>query len=130
MANRYYKDPLEKNLNTLRRGKSRSYGITIADEDGNPINVSGDKFYLTIKKSSRHTDAAALLQNSYLAPNDSGSEAGQARVQISAEDSLSLPVGTFVYDITWVRLTSSPGDSVTVQTGKISIEQGVTLAIT
>lgn len=129
MANRYYKDPLEKNLNTLRRGKSRSYGITIADEDG-PIDITGDKFYLTIKKSSRHTDAAALLQNSYLAPNDSGSEAGQARVQISAEDSLSLPVGTFVYDITWVRLTSSPGDSVTVQTGKISIEQGVTLAIT
>lgn len=127
---RYYKDPVEKNLKTLRRGKSRSYGITITEDDGTPIDVTGDKFYLTIKKHPTHPDTEALLQASYLAPNDAGSQAGEARIQITTTQSLNLPVGTFEYDISWLRLTSSPGDVVTVQTGKIAIAQGITLATT
>ena len=129
-AQRYPKDPTECNLKPLRQGDSKSYGITITDELLVAIDITGDKFYFTIKDDSDREDVDALLQVSVTAPVGADATAGKVTLVVTSADSAAVKVGAHDYDIIWVRATSSPGDVVTIQIGQIPVKRRVTHAVT
>ncbi len=131
MASRQYeKDPIERNLKPLRQGNSKSYGVTITDENDAAIDISGDKLYFTIKDDADKGDSDALLQISYVIPSDADAVNGKAFIPVTPADSAGVRIGTHEYDVLWVRTVSSPGDVATVQIGQIPVKRRVTHAIT
>jgi hypothetical protein len=120
-----------KTLKPMQVGTSRNLKVTIKDKVTKlPIDVSGDKFYFTVKNTPDLDDADAVVQVSVVTPNDATSQAGIAIIPVTASDTTSVDPGSYVYDIMWLKLTSSPGDREPVVAGDISFEQAVTHAQT
>lgn len=113
----------------MQVGTSRNLKVTIRDSVTKaPIDISGDKFYFTVKNSPNLDDTDAVVQVSTVTPNDATSQAGIAIIPVTASDTASVDPGSYVYDIMWLKLTSSPGEREPVLAGDISFEQAVTHA--
>jgi len=116
-------------LKPIRSGNSRNLKITIRDSSTKlPIDISGDKFYFTVKDSADLEDADAALQTSVVAPANATSVAGIVIIPVAAADTATVEPGSYVYDIVWLKLTSAPGERDTIQEGDVSFSKAVTNA--
>jgi hypothetical protein len=118
-------------LKPLKIGNSRNIKVTIRDKVTKAvIDVSGDKFYFTVKDSVDVVDSDADLQVSAVAPADTNSQNGIAIIPVLSGDTSSVVPGTYNYDIVWLKLTSAPGERDTLQQGTVDFSQAVTRATT
>jgi len=116
------------NLGSFKIGLSRDIAVTVKDRDTKAaIDVTGDKFYFTVKNYSHEDDADAVLQTSVVA---SGSDAlaGKAIIAVSADDTGLVQANSYWYDIIWIRTVSYPGKRVPVKNGMVSFERSITHA--
>jgi hypothetical protein len=120
----------EIDLSPLGVGTSRKFKISVVDTTGGAIDVSGDKFYFTIKKLPETEDAAADVQVNVVAPVDANSVNGIVFITALAADTAGVSPGTYQYDCMWLKLTSAPGEREPVQRGEISFYQPVTATLT
>lgn len=108
-------------------GNSRRIKVTILDDTtGTPIDISGDKLYFTLKDDAADDDTLAVLQAPYTIPGDANAALGIAYLPITAAETAAVPAGQYLYDVVWLRLTSSPGDRHTVDEGKVGFYYPVT----
>lgn len=119
----------EVDLAPMGIGTSRRFKITVVDTSGAAIDVSGDKFYFTVKKDAENVDAAADVQVSQVAPADANSIAGTVFITVLAADTVDVTPGEYAYDCMWLKLTSNPGEREPVQRGRIPFYQPVTASL-
>ncbi|RLA60688.1 MAG: hypothetical protein DRQ89_12450 [Epsilonproteobacteria bacterium] len=118
-------------LKPIKIGNSRNIKATLRDKVTKAaIDISGDKFYFTVKDSADQEDSDAVVQVSTVAPADATSQAGIVIIPVSAADTASVIPGTYDYDLVWLKLASAPGERDTLQHGTVYFEQAVTRAQT
>lgn len=116
------------NLGPIGIGNSRNITVTVTDRYTKlPIDVSGDKFYFTVKDSAFQDDLEAVLQSSVI-PSGAVAVQGKAIIPLTAAQTAAVEAGSYVYDIVWLRTASSPGDRLPVKSGIVSFEPTVTHA--
>lgn len=121
-----------KKLKPFKVGNSRVIKVTIKDKSTKlPIDISGDKFYFTVKDSADLADASAVVQANVLAPADANSIAGTAFIPVTTDDTKDVTPGDYHYDIVWLKLASDAGPPAgrdTIEQGTVNFEMSVTRA--
>lgn len=90
-------------------GESKTFALTVLDENCDPIDLSGHSLYFTVKASE--CDEAALIFKSSADPleieidPDQVNNAGKASIKVSAADIAGLESQSYVYDV-WLELPS------------------------
>ena len=115
-------------LKPFKIGNSRNIRVTVKDSaTGNAIDITGDKFYFTVKDTADHDDTSALVQESVVASGANATN-GIAIINVPAASTSSVSPGTYEFDIVWLKLTTAPGDRETVVQGDVGFEYPVTRA--
>lgn len=95
--------------------------LTITDEStGNPIDITGYTFYLTIKRNKSDTDAAAIIQKTKSDPHTDPTN-GITIIEIDKADTLDKS-GDYFYDIV---MDDTTPDRTTILTGEFLIQQAI-----
>lgn len=118
----------EVELPDIHENDYRMHRVAVTDANGAGIDVTGDKFWLTIKSDPEtQEDIAAEYQNSIVAPADAESAAGRVYIPMVL-NGVNIPPGPYFYDVQWQRLVSGIGvnDLNTILFGKITVLQQVT----
>lgn len=106
---------MAKFIPDMRVGSEYTLKIVIKKEDGTPENITGYKFWLTLKAGADLATAAALnddaagLQESTTVGANTADDAinGIAYLVISSEKMKTVPVGDYFYDVQ----AKKPGNS-------------------
>ncbi|PNV83835.1 MAG: hypothetical protein C0610_16790 [Desulfobacteraceae bacterium] len=117
-------------MKPFRVGNSKNIKVTVTDKvTKSAVDITGDKFYFTIKDAASEDDSQAAVQVSVVA---SGTEAqnGIVVIKVAASDTLAVEVGQYEYDIVWLKLTSAPGERETIEQGAVDFQRAVTHAQT
>jgi hypothetical protein len=88
-------------LPDFRVGDDYSIKLIVKDETGAPQNITGYKFWITLKTSFALDDAAASLQFITTVgnnPNDNAG-AGECYIYINGATTKTIPTGSYYYDI-------------------------------
>lgn len=88
-------------LPNMRVGDDYSIKLIVQNPDKTPQNITGFKFWLTLKTSFALDDAAATLQFITTVghnPNDNAA-AGECYIYIDGEQTKTIPAGSYYYDI-------------------------------
>lgn len=96
-----------------------SWVITVTDSSGDPVDITGYTFYLTVKKYINDSDANAVISKTITNHHDP--TAGQTTITVDSADTLGKK-GFYVYDIQWLDTNS---DRRVILDGKFSIKQVV-----
>ena len=102
---------------TMIKGDTLSFGVEIADQDGNPLDI--DTAYFTCKKN--YADEYSAFQKA-LNSGITKVEAGKYRVRIAPNDTKNLEAGKYFYDFQ----IGKNGDVFTIMKGVIELEYDVT----
>lgn len=117
----------------MYRGNTQRFPLTIEDEDGTPIPLTGAKVWFTGKKSITDLDADAVFR---LTTDVGGgitvldADAGLVVATLQPSHTTSLPVGKLTqlfYD--W-KIKDAAGEIRTLRTGTILVRPIVTQATT
>lgn len=111
-------------------GNSKNIKVTVRDKVTKAvIDISGDKFYFTVKESLEHADTEAVIQESVVA---SGLDAtnGIVIIPIPASSTSSVNPETYIADVVWLKLVSAAGERETIFQDEISFTRAVTRAQT
>jgi len=117
----------------MKRGNNKRFNITIQDESGVPIDLTGAKLWFTVKRAVSDADGSALFQ---LTNDVNGgitvvnAEAGIAVALVQPSHTTSLPsakTSQLFYD--W-KLKTASGELTTRETGTILVTPAITLAST
>lgn len=116
----------------LYRGDTWLRCLTITDAAsgstsivGNPINITGWYFWITIKKSVNDSDGQALFQKKFIVGDDVRDKPVQGIVWIEIPPTVtdSIPVGKYVYDL---QIVMADGQVKTVDFGNLVVKSDVT----
>jgi hypothetical protein len=119
-----------KHLPSIRIGDD--YTLRIAYPVG--TDITGFKFYLTLKKSFDDSDADAIFQSSYIAGTNvlDDAEIGVCFFKVPASKTMTIPKGNYYYDF---QAISAIGEVTTLAPPiddyrkKLSVISTITLAL-
>lgn len=110
---------IETNL-CVTRGDTKSYTITVKDEQGNSLLEPGTKLWFTVKRGYNDADADALIALTY--PISSS----LADYTITLDNNQTeLDLGSYYFDIQFMKAT---GEIYTPVKGKFNVTYDVTKA--
>lgn len=105
------------------RGDTVTFNITVSDDAGNPIDLTGATAYFTLKVSTTDTDANAALQK--IVTTHTNPTAGETQIILAHTDTNGLTPGTYFYDF---QITLASGDVATIDAGQVNVLADVTNA--
>lgn len=109
-----------QNLN-FDEGDDFPYSVTLTDENGDAIDLTGYTFYMTIKKKKNDSDENAVFKKTVTSiPNPT---LGRVTITIDRDDTLSISPGIYSYDI---KYKDDGGDIRTVIYGDFKLIQAIT----
>lgn len=108
------------------RGDTRRYEITVTDDAGLPVDLSGASVYFTVRKkySSGANDTDAVFQKEVgggITITDGS--AGVVALVIDPADTRALPASLFLYDL---QVITGAGDTITAALGEFAVKADVT----
>lgn len=105
---------------TITEGDTYPLSIDLDDSDGSEIDISGWKFWLTVKEGRFDDDSEAIVQKSTTSHVDAAN--GETELVLDSSDTEGLNGGKF-YD---VQVKKSNGDIQTLFKGTMSFGPGAT----
>ncbi len=106
------------------KGDSWETMVYFKDADSNPINISGDSLYFTIKCNPiTDIDASGIYQQ--VVTSHVNALSGISKISFPAATGANIPVGAYSYDVVW---GTSAGAVTTLLKGKFYCEQDITLS--
>ena len=92
---------MAKYLPDMRAGDDYNIQLRILDNNSNVVNITGYKFWLTLKSSFEDTDASAVLQFSSVAGYNENDQPTQGICYLAVPAALTKPIvaGSYYYDI-------------------------------
>ena len=115
-------------IEPLIRGDTRKIEITITDEFGNPVDISGDTLIFTLKTDLALADSLATLQVVQVLPSDALTLVGNATLVLNATDMATVTPAKYYYDIQWVT-DGSPIEVTTIDYGVVPVLADVSINI-
>jgi hypothetical protein len=116
-----------KNSVQVIRGTSKTFELTVTDEAGGVVNLTGSRIIMTVKREL--TDSNAVIQkDSQVGVSQvelSEPKAGKAKIYFDPPDTQTLDVREYVFDV-WVILASGKRYAV-VPPSILEIVSGVTV---
>ena len=109
-------------LQPFVQGDDLEFNLRIKDEYGDPVDVTGDTVYLTLKTDVDGDDGTAVMQIVHVVPASEESTYGIVNVDVTNAES-KIAAGTYNYDYQWV---TAAGKVTTVALGKVKVYQEVT----
>lgn len=113
------------NTITMTAGTSKTFGLTVNDCDGNPVDITGARIIFTVKGCV--DDTQPIIQKDSNNPLEivlTQPRLGQAQIYLQPADTQNLDPGEYVFDV-WVILPSGKRYQVITPTPFI-IKAGVT----
>lgn len=110
----------ENSLNNFYRGDTVPIKITIKDNAGVPIDITGSRIRITLKEDIEDADPGALQKDAVLL--DQVTNKGEALLTLSSSDT-NIDAREYYYDIEW---KDSADNIRTLINGTISIFADVT----
>ena len=107
------------------RGDTWNFTFRFQDENGNPIDITGNQYWLTIKDNINEEDFDAEVQIGPITPDSADAVLGTLYLTASSADTADIPAKTMYYDLQEVANDSSV---TTILLGKIKIRKDVTLS--
>ena len=101
----------------IDQGTTFSSIITLTDQIGSPLNLTGYTVASQFRKSYQSSTAISFTASIYDAL------AGKVRLQLSPEDTTDVKAGRYLYDI---ELTSSMGDKSRALEGLVILTPEIT----
>jgi hypothetical protein len=108
----------------MYRGDDKTFNLTFTDSDGDPIDLTDAKVFLTVKRRQTDADSAAIIAKKVT--SHSQATGGITAVTVTHTDS-AVDVGSYYYDI---QLVDSNTDVTTITTGSFTIKRDITIGIT
>jgi len=92
---------MAKYIPDLRAGDDYNLKLTVNDIAGLPVDITGYKFWLTLKSSYEDLDSAAVLQFSTTVGDNADDVAlsGICHITVPASLTKPIPAGKYFYDI-------------------------------
>ena len=112
---------------SIVKGVSKTLRLTVTDDDGARVDLTGATIYFCVKK----TKADLTLEIALVSPTNivilaqTGATLGQADIDLLPGDTSGLPVGQHVYDV-WVEQSGGDRHAV-VKPSSFFIEPSVTV---
>lgn len=113
----------------LRRGESARYRLTVTDEDGDRLDLSGAQLYFRAKKTPAGSDPVLIAKSSavsaeieILDQDPNGETVGQADVRLVPADTRALAPGTLKFE---ARVVLADGETRTVAFGSLHLDPEV-----
>ncbi len=117
---------VKKNLTKAIIGDNLSIPLRF-QEDGNPIDITGRTFYLTLKLNPAVDDSEADAQFMVVAPATQASIDGEVILSLSAAQTESLLATSYNYDVQMITPIPGSDDEVkTIVYGRITFIQQIT----
>ena len=111
-----------KNLSPIYRGDSRTINLHVVHiQTGADIDITGYKFYFTVKENTDDTDENAMIKKditTHTLPLE-----GKTNVVLTSEDTDVLTPGTNFYDI---QVKKPDGTIKTYVSGEIDVLEDIT----
>lgn len=108
-------------------GNTYSINLTVTDDVGAAVDISGAAFWLTLKYSPAQSDDQAELQYQVTAPADANSVAGRMSIKVPAATTASVDPGSYYAD---VQMKDTSDEVFTVAGGQIQAMSRVTQGLT
>ena len=102
----------------LRRGDTKRFDLSFKSR-GNPVNITGQTLWFTMKQDLNSPDQDADFQKSVVFPDNADSIKGIGSITIDSDESGRLLPGTYFFDMQ----TVIPGDPPLVSTPMVGIIQ-------
>ncbi len=119
---------LPANSLSVIRGASKTYQLTVTDENGASINLTGATVYFTVKKTIQDTEPLIQKKSTDITQiNIVSPRAGIAQIFLKPADTATRDVGDYVFDV-WVVLTTGKRYPVVPPT-TFEIVSGVTVLL-
>lgn len=116
-----------KNAVQVIRGTSKTFELTVTDESGGVVNLTGSRVIMTVKREL--VDRNPVIQkDSAVGPTQvelSEPKAGKAKIYFDPPDTQTLDVREYLFDV-WVVLASGKRYAV-VPPSVLEIVAGVTV---
>lgn len=106
------------------RGDTWNFTFRFQDENGNPIDITGNEYWLTVKDNINEQDFDAEVQVGPVAPDPVEGLQGVLSIVVSAAETSNIPAKTMYYDLQEV---SSFSEVSTILLGRIKVKKDVTL---
>ena len=103
----------------IDQGTTFSSIVTLTDQIGSPLNLTGYTVASQFRKSYQSSTAISFTASIYDA------NAGKVRLQLSPEDTTDVKAGRYLYDI---ELTSSGGEKSRALEGLVILTPEITKA--
>jgi len=116
-----------KNLEPIMKGDDVMLEVIVTDTAGVAVDITGDKFWFTVKDGVDDPDIIALIQVIVIAPAGTDSSSGKVIIQLTSVDT-DVPSGNKAYDLQWQKVGSGNSGIETLQYGRVVIVQHVTHA--
>ncbi len=111
------------------RGDTVNIDLTITDDDGSALDITGYKFYFTAKENDDDGDASALIKKdvtTHLTPDGGdGNSTGQSRIILSSSDT-DVVIGNHYYDI---QMKDTSDNITTLTKDRFNVKQDVTTRV-
>lgn len=121
---------LEVNKITMFIRDDRTLAVSVNEDTGGPVNLTGAKLWFTVKARATDDDDHALIRKRNTAAGGGDDEievtdaaGGKAEIYIVPDDTLSFDPGTYLYDI---QVQLANGKTYTITRDKITFKEDVT----
>ena len=116
---------------TMYRGDTRTIKFAVTDSNGDAVDITGYKFYCSLKSEETDLDAAAAMSVSTTVGDDARDDAagGICYLTLSSSDTDDITPGVYYYDIQ--RATNdTPPKVATLESGRVRVLADITRANT
>ena len=114
----------ETQLPPIVQGDDWDYKITISKE-GTGLDITGDKFFFTLKLDKDVADVSAELQHDETVAGGTDADNGIHYISVPRTKTVTLEPATHNYDIQW--WDSSADKLKTIALGEVTVQQQVTI---
>ena len=114
---------------SLPRGDSRTYRLTITDEEDNIYNLTGATVYFTVKEANSQADSVAVIQLSSASITEIDIDEptnGKAYIYVKNIHTQDMEIKSFIYDCQVLLPTN---DVNTVLSGRFTITEDVSRTV-
>ena len=109
---------------SIFRGDTESIIVTIEDNSGGTVNITGYTFYFTVKENESDGDGSALILRNVTSHTDPVN--GQTVISLPA-GSTSIAIGKWFYDI---QMKDVAGNITTLLKGDFVVKKDVSVRTT
>lgn len=113
----------QRDLTPLMRGDDRTINISVKNKLEEPIDITGWKFYFTMKNSLSDLDDDAVLKKDVGPSGHISDEGGLSQIVVTNAESTLFTPKTYYYDI---QAKKNTGQILTIMYGNWEIREDAT----